>query len=157
MQVQNVFFALEKIFPPGVRDARGRLIGTVLCCFCKSESMHREKCAASRLLQGLTLDPNRKMIPWKTQRGHFVRTDFIEREGLLSHAWNCPRETKSELPLDAAILLQSEMPQDWDVVGQMWLRLRAEKQRFLFYSSLLTCSIYISDHCMFYFSVKSWP
>lgn len=92
---------------------------TILCCFCTSESMHSVKCAASGLLQGLTLDPNRKMIPLKktkNTRGHFVRT-----EGLLSH-----RKTES---LDVAVLLQSEPSQDRDL---FWLQATQLRSRGLF-------------------------
>lgn len=65
MQEEDVFPAGESSLP-GVRDAHS-LIGSVLCGFCMSESMHRVKRAASKLLPGLMLDPNRKMIPLKTQ------------------------------------------------------------------------------------------
>lgn len=61
------FSCWRNVFLRGVEDAHDCLIGSVLRRFCMSESMHGLKSAASRLLEGLMLDPNRKMIPLKTQ------------------------------------------------------------------------------------------
>lgn len=56
---------------------------------------------------------------------------------------------------DVAPLLQSESPQDWDVESiRIWFKLQAMQLRDrVFYSPLLTCSIYISDNCMFYLKI----
>lgn len=115
--------------------------------------MHREKRRADGLLRSSRLHPNAKLIP-PPSRGHFVRSRVGDREApRLSGTFR--RRTEPELYFDVAPLSQSEPPQDWDVQStRIWFKLQAMRLRDrVFYSSLLTCSIYISDNCMFYLKI----
>lgn len=148
-----MFTPLEESFPPGVRDAHGCLIGTVLCCFCTSESMHTVKCAARRLLQGLMLDPNRKMIPLKTQGAIlYGLISWIERGCFHTPALSKRSFLEKRLNLNFLLTLPVACSQNHHRTETLHCLDGCGsdcKGCSFFYSSLLTCSIYISDHCMY--------
>lgn len=110
----------------------GGLIGTVMCCFCTSESMHRLKRAASRLRQGLMLDLKQEDDSIKKKK---KKTRGAILYGLMSQIEKCSfhtpqsskriwRKTESELRHCSSLAGLRRR-----VVWQKWFRLQVTQQR----------------------------
>lgn len=87
----------------------------------------------------------------KNTRGHFVQTDFVDREGLLSPAWIFQEMVFWRTWTSSAVTTITGLRR-WSLDFKLQVT-QLRSRVFFFYSSLLTCSIYISDHCMFYLNI----
>lgn len=111
------------------------LIGTILCCFFVRQNLctkwNVQLVDSSRAWSKQEDDSTKR-----NTRGHFVRTDSLDRDRLL----NCLRDlfwrnTESELPDDAAALSQSGPSQDWNptLLDRKWFHLQeTAKDQFSF-------------------------